>query len=112
MKWLLSLIAIVTLFAPFTVAAHPGHDHKVMGVVTAIHDNHLEVKDAKGNLTTHTIAATTKIARGKMKIAHGDIKVGDRVVVTTRETKGKDGKAILTVVSVQVGVNDSTPAQQ
>ena len=92
--------------------AHEGHDHKVMGVVSAIHENHLEVKDVKGKVTTHTIAATTKISRGKTKLSTGDIKVGDRVVVTTRETKDKAGKAVVTVLSVQLGVSATTAVKK
>jgi hypothetical protein len=109
MKLLFVIAAVVATAMPAAVRAHEGHDHKVMGIVTAIHENHLEVKDVKGKVTTHTIAATTKIVRAKTKLAAGDIKVGDRVVVTTRETKDKAGKAVVTVLSVQLGVSD-TPA--
>jgi len=105
MKLLFTIVAAIAIVAPAAVSAHEGHDHKVMGVVTAIHENHLEVKDTKGKMSTHTIAATTKITRDKMKLAATDIKVGDRVVVTTRETKDKAGKAVITVVSVQLGVS-------
>lgn len=101
------------LLAAITPAiAHEGHDHKVMGVVTTIHENHLELKDTKGKVTSHTIGATTKITRGKVKLAAADIKVGDRVVVTTRETKDKAGKAVINVVSIQLGVNDTAAAKR
>jgi hypothetical protein len=83
-----------------------------MGVVSAIHENHLEVKDAKGKVTTHTLATATKISRGKTKLIVGDIKVGDRVVVTTRETKDKAGKAVVTVVSVQLGVSSTAATRK
>lgn len=112
MKSIVSIVAALACAAPIALLAHEGHDHKILGVVSAIHENHLEVKDTKGKVTTHTIAATTKILRGKMKVATGDIKVGDRVVVTTRETKDKAGKAIVNVVSVQVGVNETAAAKQ
>jgi hypothetical protein len=95
-----------------TASAHEGHDHKVMGVVSAIQQNRLEVKDLKGKLTTHTLGATTKITRDKTKLSAADIKVGDRVVVTTRETKDKAGKAVITVVSVQLGVSATAAAQK
>jgi hypothetical protein len=112
MKLLFAVVAGVALAAPVALSAHEGHDHKVMGVVTAIHENHLEVKDVKGKITTHTIAATTKITRAKTKLAVSDIKVGDRVVVTTRETKDKAGKAVINVVSVQLGVSAQTVGKQ
>lgn len=104
MKFLFAATLAVLLIAPAVVRAHEGHDHKVMGTVTAIHENHLEVKDTKGKILMHVLGATTKIRRDKMKVTAADIKVGDRVVVTTRQTKDKAGKAVLTVVDVQIGV--------
>lgn len=112
MKVVLSLGAALVLAVPVALFAHEGHDHKVMGVVSAIHENHLEVKDTKGKVSTHTIAATTKISRDKTKLAATDIKVGDRVVVTTRETKDKAGKAVITVVSVQLGVSETAASKK
>jgi hypothetical protein len=108
MKHLFVAALAVALLAPALVKAHEGHDHKIMGVVTLIHENHLEVKDAKGNVTKHVIGATTKIRKEKAKAAAGDIKVGDRVVVTTRETKDKDGKVVVNVIDVQIGAAANT----
>jgi putative aminopeptidase FrvX len=104
MKHLFAAIVAVALLAPVTLEAHAGHDHKILGTVTLIHQNHLEVKDAKGKITKHVIGATTKIRKDKSKASATDIKVGDRVVVTTRETKDKDGKVVVNVVDVQIGV--------
>jgi hypothetical protein len=103
MKHLFAATLALALLAPAATKAHPGHDHKILGVVTVIHQNHLEVKDAKGNVTKHVLSATTKVRKDKSKASAVDIKVGDRVVVTSRETKDKDGKAVMTVVDVQIG---------
>jgi hypothetical protein len=103
MKQLFVAALVAVLGAPVMVSAHPGHDHKILGVVTVIHENHLEVKDTKGNVTKHVLGATTKISKNKSKASLADIKVGDRVVVTSRESKDKDGKAVMTVVDVQIG---------
>jgi hypothetical protein len=103
MRYLLAATLALALIAPVTIQAHPGHDHKVLGTVTLIHENHLEVKDTKGNISKHVIGATTKISKNKSKASVADIKVGDRVVVTSREIKDKDGKAVMTVVDVQIG---------
>lgn len=111
MKWLFSIMAALALSAPVVALAHEGHDHKVMGVVSALQGNQLEVKDAKGKVTTHAIGATTKVTRAKEKLAASDIKVGDRVVVTWRERKEKDGKLVVTVMSVQVGVATTAAAK-
>jgi hypothetical protein len=95
-------IAVTIMLAvPALAVAHPGHAHKTMGVVTVIHENHLEVKDAEGKAITFTLDAKTRIRRGILKIA--DIKTGDRVVVVSNESKGKDGKATVTVTEVQLG---------
>ena len=103
MKHLFAAIVAAALLAPAIVEAHPGHDHKILGVVTVIHENHLEVKDAKGKISKHVLSATTKIRKDKSKASASDIKVGDRVVVTIRETKDKDGKMVANVVDVQIG---------
>lgn len=102
------------LFAATTppVLAHEGHDHKTMGVVTMIHENHLEVKDLKGKSTTFTLAAATRILRNKAVVKRADIKVGDRVVVTTRETKDKAGKVTVAVREVQLGAAAAAAAKK
>src|SRR5918996_769815 len=111
MKHLFAAIVATALLAPAALAAHPGHDHKILGIVTVIHENHLEVKDAKGKITTHVIGATTKIRKDKSKAGLSDIKVGDRVVVTIRETKDKDGKVVANVVDVQIGAASTAAAK-
>jgi hypothetical protein len=104
MNRFVALVLAAVLLAPAALAAHEGHTHKTLGTVSAIHENHLEVTDAKGKMTTFALAPTTKIRRAKAKAAAGDIKVGDRVVVTTLETKDKAGKVAVNVVDVQIGV--------
>jgi hypothetical protein len=92
------------LVAPAWSLAHPGHTHKTMGVVSMVHENHLEVKDAKGKASTFTLDEKTRIRRGKSIVKAADIKVGDRVVVVAQETKDEaTGKATMTVVEVQLG---------
>jgi hypothetical protein len=104
------LVVGLLALAPL-VAAHPGHGHKVMGVVSTIHENQLVVKDAKDKETTFTLDAKTKITRGKTVLRSSEIKVGDRVVVTYEETKDKDGKTVASVKTVQVGVAATTTAK-
>jgi hypothetical protein len=111
MKWLSALVLSSALLVPAAALAHEGHAHKVMGVVTTVHENHVEVKDAKGKLTTVALDAKTKIRRGKAVAALADIKVGDRVVVTTLETKDKAGKAVVTVTQVELGVPAAAAAK-
>jgi hypothetical protein len=103
MKRLVALALAAVLLGPAALAGHEGHAHKTVGTVSAIHENHLEVTDIKGKVTTFALEPTTKIRRAKAKAGTGDIKVGDRVVVSTRETKDTTGKVIVKVVDVQLG---------
>jgi len=98
-----ALLIVGLLVVPPGVAAHPGHGHKLMGVVSTIHENHLVVMDAKGKETTFTLPAKTRITRGPTTLRSSEIKVGDRVVVTYEETTDKDGKPLVSVKTVQVG---------
>lgn len=49
-KMLLLVVALLTVGTP--IAAHEGHAHKTMGVVSMIHENHLEVTDLKNKKST------------------------------------------------------------
>lgn len=98
----LAVAGLVLSAAPMAYA-HEGHAHKVMGTVTTILDTHLELKDKDGKVTTHQLDAKTKIRRGKTVAMASDIKVGDRVVVTTVESKDKAGKVVKTVTQVDLG---------
>ena len=106
-----ALLVVGLLALAPVVAAHPGHGHKVMGVVSTIHENQLVVKDAKDKETTFTLDAKTKITRGRTALRSSEIKVGDRVVVTYEETKDKDGKSVASVKTVQVGEAATTSAK-
>jgi hypothetical protein len=97
------IVSAALLALPLVAVAHPGHAHKTMGVVSVIHENHLEVKDAQGKASTFTLDAKTRIRRGKAILKVADIKAGDRVIVVTNETKGKDGKTTVVVTEVQLG---------
>lgn len=93
---------VVALAIPGYALAHEGHTYKVMGTVTTLHENHLEVKTTNGKTSTITLNEKTKVLRGKAKVKVDDIKPGERVVVTATETKGKDGKATLVATQVRL----------
>jgi hypothetical protein len=83
--------------------AHEGHDHKVMGTVSVVHEQHLEVKTKAGK-TTFVLNADTKVLRNRTPIKAADLKVGDRVVVTAAQTKaGMVAKEIRVGANVQAG---------
>jgi len=103
-RWIPFVVSGLIICTPLAVAlAHPGHMHKVMGTVTVIDGNRVEVADAAGKITTHMLDAKTKIRKGTTVLKAADIKVGDRVVISSTESKDKAGKAVMTVTEVQVG---------
>jgi hypothetical protein len=106
MKFIVAALATVLLSAA-AAAAHEGHAHKTMGVVSVVHENHLEVTDVKNQKKTFTLDEKTKIWRGRTALRPADIKVGERVVVTYHQVKDKAGKLNDVVRMVQLGV---TPA--
>lgn len=77
---ILAVLALVALIAPPPAAAHPGHDHTVMGTVKSIRDKHVEVEAKDGKVTLFMLADATKILRGKVKARAVDIRVGERIV--------------------------------
>lgn len=111
MRCLFTVIAVFAFVISVPAAvlnAHEGHPHKVMGIVTTIHENHLEVKDAKGVVTRHLLDVRTKVKRGKTALRATDIKVGDRVVVASVESKDLAGKKVVRVTEVQLGTAAAT----
>jgi hypothetical protein len=95
-------VLLVALALPAYVYAHEGHAHKVMGTVALRHDNHVEIKATDGKNVTITLNEKTKILRGKAKATADDIKLGERVVVTATETKGKDGQTTMIASEVRL----------
>lgn len=87
-----------------SVFAHEGHDHKLLGTITEITPQRLVVRATKdGAVSTIALVATTKVTRGKTKIAATDLRVGDRVVVNIGS-----GKAPLMAKAVQAGPAPAT----
>ena len=103
-------VALVAALAiPGYAPAHEGHIHKVMGTVTSLHENHLEVKATGGKTSTITLNEKTRILRGKAKVKANDIKAGERIVVTATETKSKDGKPALVATQIRLAPAAAAP---
>lgn len=64
------------------LAAHPGHEHKILGTVTMAAADHVMMKDPEGKDHTIQINAATKFMRAKKEAKASDLKAGMRVVVT------------------------------
>ncbi len=91
------------------VLAHPGHEHKMMGTVSVVHQNHVEVKATDGKTSMFTMNEKTRVLRGNAKVHADAIKVGERVVVTAIETTDKDGKALMVASEVRLAVAAQPP---
>ncbi len=87
------------------VFAHEGHEHKVMGTVSMIHEHHLEVKATDGKTVAFGLSDKTKVLRGTKPVKLADIKTGERVVVVAVETKEKSGKTTVVVKEVRLGAS-------
>ena len=81
MKTFLMLVLAAALIAPSIAAAHPGHDHKLMGTISSIDKNKVVVKTTEGKDMTFEITPITAFKKGKDRGAATDLKAGMRVVV-------------------------------
>ncbi len=100
-RWI-GMMVVGVLVAGGTLAAHDGHDHTVMGTVTKVGKDLVEVKTAKGEVETIATTDKTVVTKGKMMPAKlADLAVGQRVVVDVG-----DGKAPLTAKGIRLGMMD------
>jgi len=70
-----------TVLASAAPLAHPGHEHKLMGTITAIDGNKVVIKTTEGKDATFQVIPVTSFKRDKAKGTQADLKVGMRVVV-------------------------------
>ena len=81
MKNFILAALVLAVLAPVASFAHPGHEHKIMGTITAIDGNKVSMKTTEGKEVVVSVTPTTSFKRGKAKGAQSDLKVGLRVVV-------------------------------
>ncbi len=79
----------LALYLAGPVLAHEGHEHKVMGTVAAVDAKHIDVTTKDKHKTTIWLDGETKFLRGKSSTTVGEVKVGERVVITTVEKEEK-----------------------
>lgn len=102
----IALVAAVTLvLATPALWAHDGHDHVIMGTVTARDAKHLEMKTPSGEVLSIAVTDKTMITRDKKKITFNDVQVGRRVVVNIG-----NGEDPLVAREIQLGVATGTAA--
>ena len=100
MKRLMSMVmaALLVLGLGASVAAHEGHDHKVLGTVTMAAADHVMVKDRDGKDVTVLVTKATKVkATPALKVE--DLKVGTRIAITATMDKNKT----MTAKTIEVG---------
>lgn len=105
------VLTVALALAPLA-SAHEGHAKKVMGTVAAINGDHLEITIAPGKSSTIMLNDKTKITKGRATHKPGDIKVGDRVVITAADVKDKDGKIMWVAKQVSLGNAPATTAKK
>ena len=103
MKGLPVVFMFVMALMAAPAVAHEGHTHRVMGTVSAVHGQELEVQATTGKTAVVVVNAKTKIVRGEASETVAGIKSGDRVVVTATETKDASGRERLTATMVKLG---------
>lgn len=106
MKNIILAVFILALFAPAAAVAHPGHEHKLMGTITAIDGNKVSMTTTEGKDTTFSVTPTTAFKRGKAKGAQSDLRVGLRIVVNAG-----DGAEPLKAKEVQYAAPATTAKQ-
>lgn len=90
MKHILFAVLAISLLVPAVSMAHPGHEHKTMGTISAIDGAKLVVKSTEGKDATFELTPATVFKSGTKKGAQADLKAGMRVVVLTAgETEHK-----------------------
>jgi len=85
----LALLLLTALALPGGLAGHEGHEHKVMGVVTAANATHVEIETKEGDKVSIALGKDTKFLRGKAPAVATDLKVGERVMVSYVEEQQK-----------------------
>ena len=90
--------ALTLLLGAGAAWAHDGHTHTVMGTVTSVQPQRLEVKTTDGKTVAIVLNDKTTVARGVEKLTPADLAAGQRVVVDVG-----NGKTPLTAKGVKVG---------
>jgi len=77
---ILATTMLVAMTAATTVA-HGGHTHKIMGTISKITHNQVEVQGTDGKKVVVVFNDKTRILKGTVKGAAADLKEGARVVI-------------------------------
>lgn len=106
MKNFILAALVMAVLAPAATFAHPGHEHKLLGTITAINGNKVSMKTTEGKDAVFTVTPLTTFKRGKAKGEQSDLKVGLRIVVNAG-----DGAEPMKAKEVQYTVPTTTAKQ-
>jgi hypothetical protein len=91
-------LAVLTLSTGSRLAAHQGHEHKVLGTVTMAAADQVTLKDRAGKDVIVKVTKDTKV-KAKSPIKVEEIAPGTRVVITALEGQDKS----MTATAIEVG---------
>jgi hypothetical protein len=74
-------VVLVAVLSATPLWAHPGHDHRFMGTVTAVAGVRMTMETPDGQTLTFTVNRETKFVRGREDGRVSEITVGMRVIV-------------------------------
>jgi hypothetical protein len=92
------------LALPVTPQAHEGHAHKVMGTVSGIQADKVDVKTTTGKIVTVILSDKTLVTRGTEKLDASALKIGLRVSIDTTHDKN-------TLMAQTVKIGTAPPAR-
>ena len=101
-KWMFAGLVAVALMVPAAARAHEGHAHKVLGTISAVQANRVELKTPEGKMVTVTVNAKTTYARGKQKVDASVLKVGERIVAEVASEKDMIATSVMLAAAVPV----------
>ena len=99
MRWTIAMTLMAAFLVPVTTWAHEGHDHIIMGTVTARTEKKVDVKTPSGEILSIAMTDKTTVSRDKKKAALKDVQAGLRVVVNIG-----NGEDPLVAKDIQLGV--------
>ena len=73
--------------------AHPDHEHKLMGTVSAVDEERIEIETQDGEKVSIPLTTDTSYKRGEEAGKAADVAVGGRVVVFYKQDENKVKRA-------------------
>jgi len=103
-----TFLAAAALSVAAVASAHPKHEHRVMGTLTAVDEARIAIETVEGQSLDLATTETTKYERGGAAASRSDLAVGSRVVVFYMEDEehGKHAVRILLPETPRAGTGD------